>query len=100
MNSIIYNNLLRYMNELIQSLAYLRILGILSSFAWWGKKILGIFWEFFCDAQRMKRVWDLTCLTSLKGLDAHVFQKLARQYLSSFLLNSVGNEKKTCVFYI
>ena len=99
MNSIMYNNLLRYMNELIQSLAYLRILGILSSFAWWGKKF-GNFLRVFWDAQRMKRVWDLTCLTSLKGLDAHVFQKLARQYLSSFLLNSVGNEKKTCVFYI
>ena len=76
MNSIIYNNLLRYMNELIQSLAYLRILGILSSFAWWEKKCFRNFLRVFCDVQRMKRVEILKCLASMKGLNAHVFQKL------------------------
>ena len=47
----------------------------------------------------MKRVRDLQSLASMKGLDANVFQKLDRQYLSSFLLNSIEQVKKL-VFFI
>ena len=71
-NSIIIPNkfyyiidLLRYMNVLIQLLAYLRILQILSIFACWEKKYFRKFWRFFSDIEKVKRVWDLRNKISL-----------------------------------
>ena len=39
------------------------------------KNISNFLW-IFCDVRRMKRVETLKCLASMKGLNAHAFQKL------------------------
>ena len=51
------------------------------------KNLFQIFLWIFCDVQRMKRVETLKCLASMKGLNAHVFQKLDWKYLDFRRIN-------------
>ena len=74
------------MNEFIRLLAYLRILGMFSSFGCCRKKNSKFLW-IFCDVPRMKRVETLKCLPSMKGFNAHVFQKLDWKYLDFRRIN-------------
>ena len=100
MNSIIYNNLLRYMNELIQSLAYLRILGILSSFAWWEKKMFSEFFESFLRCTKNEESLRSDMFNNLEGFRCACFPKISSTISFFIFAEFRWEQKKTCVSYI
>ena len=100
MNCIIYNNLLRYMNELIQSLAYLRILGILSSFAWWEKKI-GNFLRVFLRCTKNEESQRSDMFNIPEGFRCACFPKISST-ISFFIFAEFRwkRKKNLCFLYI